>query len=90
MNMNFDFNVMTIVTFAFIYILVWWIVIFCVLPWGNAPIDKDNIGFASSAPKNPRMKLKLVLTTLISFLVTGILYAVSIYTGFSVFDIVAP
>lgn len=83
------FDIMTVVTFVFVYILVWWIVIFCVLPWGNAPIDKENIGFASSAPKNPRMKLKLLLTTIISFIVTGILYAVSYYTGFSVFDVVA-
>lgn len=83
------FDLMTLVTFVFVYILVWWIVIFCVLPWGNAPIDKENIGFASSAPKNPRMGLKLLLTTIISFVVTGIIYAVCYYMEFSLFDVVA-
>lgn len=82
------FDIMTIVTFVFVYILVWWIVIFCVLPWGNAPIDNGNVGFASSAPKNPRMKMKLLLTTIISFFVTFILYGLSYYFNFSVFDVV--
>lgn len=82
------FDIMTLVTFVFIYILVWWIVIFCVLPWGAQAPEKQQIGFANSAPANPRMGFKLLLTTIISLVVTGMIYAIAHYMGFSVLGLI--
>jgi len=83
-------KLMDIVTFLFIYVLVWWIVIFCVLPYGNDAQQEKGKGYASSAPANPRIKQKLLVTSLIALFVTGGLYAFSYYTGFTVFNVVVP
>ena len=42
------------------YVVVWWLVIFMVLPWGNRPLDDTDIakGHASGAPKRPRLLIK--------------------------------
>jgi predicted secreted protein len=81
---------MDVVTFVFVYVLVWWIVIFCVLPFGNKAHEEKGKGYAGSAPANPRIKQKLLWTSLIALLVTSTIYAVSYYTGFTVFNLVVP
>ncbi len=50
-----------------------------VLPWGaRSVIDEDDVkkGHASSAPKNPRMLLKIAITTVISGALWGVVYMV--------------
>ena len=51
-----------------VYVVIWWLVIFTVLPWGNSPIDRADIakGQASSAPKHPRLGLKMLINTVLS------------------------
>ncbi|MDP9196248.1 MAG: DUF1467 family protein [Pseudomonadota bacterium] len=55
------------------YLVIWWTVIFAVLPWGlrrdEAPVPGQDPG----APSNPRLGLKLAVTTLISAVVWGLL-----------------
>ena len=66
-----------------VYLVIWWLVIFMVLPWGaKSVIDEDDVkkGHAASAPKNPRMPLKIAITTVISGALWGIVYMV-IETG---------
>jgi len=66
-------------TGAAVYLIIWWLVIFMVLPWGaRSLIDEDDVkkGHASSAPKKPRLLLKIAVTTVISGALWGILYAV--------------
>ena len=58
-----------------IYAVVWWMVLFIVQPIGNAPEENPLPGFAPSAPKNPRIKQKLIWATVISVPVTAALYA---------------
>jgi predicted secreted protein len=48
------------------YVIIWWLVIFAVLPFGVRPLDPDDIGHAAGAPANPRMPLKLLVTTLVA------------------------
>jgi predicted secreted protein len=74
---------MSVLTFVFIFVLVWWIVIFTVLPFGNAAPEKPEIGHAASAPANPRMKQKFILTSLIALAITTIMALVIHFTGFS-------
>lgn len=55
-----------------VYLILWFLVLFTVLPWGVRVPDEPEAGHASSAPSNPRMGLKLLVTTVIA----GALWAV--------------
>ncbi len=46
-----------------VYILIWWMVFFSILPFGNYPETKPEEGHAESAPANPRIGLKMLATT---------------------------
>lgn len=46
-----------------VFICIWWIVIFAVLPWGVKPIDTNSEGLDPGAPQNPRLALKALVTT---------------------------
>lgn len=60
---------------AFIYFLIWWIVLFTVLPWGVQVPDHPETGHAPSAPIRPRIGLKLIVTTLVAAVVwVGVWY----------------
>jgi predicted secreted protein len=52
------------VTAVAVYVVVWWIVIFAVLPWGMKPIESNDSGFDPGAPENPRLLRKIVITTI--------------------------
>jgi predicted secreted protein len=49
-----------------VYVIVWWMVLFAVLPWGNRPPEAPEPGHATSAPEKPRLLLKFGVTTLIA------------------------
>ena len=53
----------------FVYFLIWWVVLFAVLPWGVHVPDNPEPGHAASAPSNPRMGLKVIATTVVSAIV---------------------
>ena len=59
-----------------VYFIVWWLVFFCVLPWGNQPEVSPQIGHATSAPKNPRLLLKSFITSVISAIFSAIIWFV--------------
>ena len=42
-----------------IFVIVWWLVLFMVLPFGASPPDEVEPGMAPSAPARPRMGLKI-------------------------------
>ena len=54
-----------------VYIVIWWVVIFMVLPWGVRPVEAEDIakGHASGAPRQPRILTKMAVTTVIAALV---------------------
>ena len=49
-----------------VYAVIWWLVIFTVLPWGVRIPDNPQPGLATSAPEQPRLWLKVVVTSVIS------------------------
>jgi predicted secreted protein len=62
-----------------IYFIVWWMVLFAVLPWGVRSQEESGEiahGTDPGAPAIPKLKQKLVWTTLISGLVFA-LFAVA-------------
>jgi predicted secreted protein len=59
-----------------VYVLVWWVVIFAVLPWGNRPPRELVPGHAPSAPARPRLWLKAGVTTLAAAVIWLIIWAI--------------
>ena len=60
-----------------VFVMVWWVILFAVLPWGgNHPPEQVEKGHATSAPDNPRMKQKFIATTIISVIVWIIIYLI--------------
>lgn len=59
-----------------VYGLIWWTVLFAVLPWGAQPPDEPAQGTAASAPERPRLLLKFAVTTLIAGVIWLVLDAV--------------
>ncbi len=53
---------MTIFTGVILYIMIYWLMLFAVLPFGNKPVEEVEMGNATSAPANPRMKIKFLVT----------------------------
>jgi predicted secreted protein len=65
---------MGVVTAVVLYALIWWTVLFAVLPLGTNPVaDADAATGWRGAPSSPRLGRKLLLTTLISALLWGIM-----------------
>ncbi len=64
-----------------IYFILWWVVLFTVLPWGNQSAheagEESMPGHAASAPLKPRIGRKFVITTVISAVIFGIGYGVA-------------
>jgi predicted secreted protein len=56
----------------FIYIVVWWVVLFAVLPWGVQRQENPVPGHDPGAPAVTHLKKKLLATTLITFVLWGI------------------
>jgi predicted secreted protein len=64
---------MAITTGIAIYFLIWWIVLFAVLPWGvRAQGDESAPGTDPGAPRVPHLRAKLVWTTVIATMVFAI------------------
>ena len=61
-----------------IYFLIWWLVLFLVLPFGirNAHDTGDTVeeGHEPGAPVNPRLVQKAVITTIVATVVFGVFY----------------
>jgi predicted secreted protein len=66
----------TLATGIAVYVVVWWIVLFAVLPWGVRPPETLVPGQADSAPENPRLLLKAAVTTVIAGVIWAGIYLV--------------
>jgi len=49
-----------------VFLILWFLVLFVVLPWGVHVPDEPEAGHATSAPANPRLGLKVLITTLVA------------------------
>jgi predicted secreted protein len=70
---------MPMITWAGIFFVVWWIVLFAVLPWGvksQHEAASFEPGTDPGAPQRPLLMRKLIATTLIAGLFVAIAYVV--------------
>ena len=66
---------MGIFTGIIVYLMVYWLVLFWVLPWGNKPTGTTDGGkTVASAPINPRIVRKFIITGVISAIIWIIVY----------------
>lgn len=65
---------MNVFTGIMVYLLIFWTVLFTVLPWGNRAADQVEGGQSGSAPANPRIAKKFLITAVISTLIWGIIW----------------
>ena len=69
---------MSITGSIIVYVMIWWIIFFSVLPVGiqsNKEVFKEKIeGMDPGAPKNPKIALKFLVTTLITSIIFVVIY----------------
>ncbi|MBV9783851.1 MAG: DUF1467 family protein [Acidisphaera sp.] len=60
-----------------LYLLIWWTVLFAVLPFGTKPVaEADEQSGWRGAPAHPHLGRKVLATTLVALLVWGACVAV--------------
>jgi predicted secreted protein len=60
-----------------VYFIIWWIVLFAVLPFGVRTQDEEGThvpGTPRSAPVQPRLGRKMLITTLVAGVVFALFY----------------
>ena len=61
-----------------VYVMIWWVIFFSVLPIGirsNKEVFKERIGgMDPGAPKNPQIRKKFLITTLITSIIFAVIY----------------
>ena len=61
-----------------VYVMIWWIIFFSVLPIGirsNKEVFKEKIeGMDPGAPKNPKIRKKFFIATLITTIIFVVIY----------------
>ncbi len=60
-----------------LYVLIWWVALFAVLPLGTRPVEAPDLATGwRGAPAKPRLLRKIIITTLISLVLWGASLAV--------------
>jgi predicted secreted protein len=73
-----------------LYFIVWWTVLFAMLPFGLKTQDEADdvtLGTVPSAPRGPHMLKVAIRTTIISLLVCGAFYGLTKGLGYSIDDL---
>ena len=81
---------MTLVFALATYFIIWWIVLFAMLPIGVRTQDEEgevSPGTTESAPRYPNLLPKMVATTLISAIVFAGVYAIVVHHLIALDDI---
>ena len=61
-------------TGVLVYVMIWWVVLFTVLPWGVRVPDEHEPGHATSAPVKPMILRKFLITTVIATILWALAY----------------
>jgi predicted secreted protein len=73
---------MSLTTAVAIYFILWWIVLFAVLPWGvRSQQETGEIvpGSDPGAPSIPKLAAKLLWTTAVTTVIFALCYAIYVY-----------
>lgn len=67
---------MTLIPGSLVFFVIWWIVLFMVLPLGVQRDENPHKGFEPGAPKNPNLKKKFLITTIFSVVIWAIIQVI--------------
>lgn len=67
---------MNFATGIVVYAMIWVVMLFLVLPWGVRLPERIGSGHATSAPENPYIGLKLLVTSILSALLWVVAYLI--------------
>ena len=73
---------MSVTTGLAIYFMVWWMVLFAVLPWGvRSQLESGQVvpGSDPGAPAIPNLRAKLIWTTVVATVAFGLIALVYVY-----------
>jgi len=76
-----------IVSAIVIFIVIWWLTLFIVLPFGVRRTENPEAGHDPGAPLRPMMWRKVAVTTAITVVLFAILYAIAEYELISLQDL---
>jgi predicted secreted protein len=84
---------MPITTGLAIFFLIWWLVLFAVLPWGvRSQQEHGDVipGTDPGAPAIPQLRRKLIWTTLVSIAVFAVCYLIYVKHLVTIDGLMAP
>ena len=84
---------MSVTTAIAIFFLIWWVVLFAVLPWGIRSQHEGGVvvpGTDPGAPAIPNLGRKLLWTTLVSALIFAACYVVYVERLVTLQGLTAP
>ncbi|HEY2186473.1 MAG TPA: DUF1467 family protein [Xanthobacteraceae bacterium] len=83
---------MSLGTAIAIYFIIWWTVLFAVLPWGVRSQEESGTvarGTDPGAPSIPNLKRKLLWNTIVSAIVFMVWYLIYTYRLIAIEDVAA-
>lgn len=62
-----------------VYFVLWWTVIFAILPFGVRSISDDDVarGHMAGAPRKPRLLFKIVVTSVVAAVIWGVIFLIA-------------
>jgi predicted secreted protein len=83
---------MSLTTAIAIYFIIWWVVLFAVLPWGVRSQHESGTvvpGTDPGAPAIPRLMRKLIATTVVASIVFALCFVIYEYRLISLDELAA-
>lgn len=80
---------MGVISGIVVFFMVWWTVLFAILPWGNRPSTEPMTGNTVSAPDKPRILKKFLVTTAVSVLIWLVIYGLISSNVINFYDMAA-
>jgi predicted secreted protein len=71
------------VTAVVLFIIIWWLILFLVLPWGVRRTENPEEGHDPGAPARPMLVRKLLITSGIAIILFAVIFGIIEWGGFS-------
>jgi predicted secreted protein len=77
-----------VMTQIFMYLVIWWLTLFAVLPWGVRRTEQSDVGHDPGAPANPMLLKKAIATTIIAAVIWGAAFLFFKVYGFTLLELI--
>jgi predicted secreted protein len=71
----------------FMFLVIWWLTLFVVLPWGVRRSESPESGHDPGAPMNPMLLKKALITTAVALVIWGGAFIVTHVLGYSILQL---